>query len=1566
MNGRNFPFFKALVALLMLVGTPLWAQNLVVNGDFEQTSGFDYQSISDYSRIWGGGVQEGQFIHEVTSTGHGVGSLGWPANLSAYSGSYYLLFNGFGNSQNPGKKVWKQQVNVTTQTTYTFKCYVRNLSQSSWIFPANPSIIQVKINNLPVGDAVTLNVNNYDWVEISRTWNSGNVSGPINIEIVDMYTGNPDSGDDFGLDQISFVPDVTYSVDAIDDNVFACQGDPITINVLGNDILLPNSNDATVNFVTGTGPSHGTLSISNRMFIYTFSGGNFATDQFKYRVTNHGISDEAWVHITLGQAPVVSNIGALGPICAGGSLGISAPSVNPNITGQWEYSSSQNGTYQPFDPNNIPLSMNGKWVRYSATNDCGEGHSNAVQITVTNGPTWASGSAGQTPQIQPICAGQSLSLTPPTYNANGSQILSYGWVASPTENGEYNTFSLNNIPVSYNGWYIRYMVEGSCGFIYSQPARQLTVNVAPSNVSVLEAPDPICAGDDLEVTAPTFDGTGTGAWEICQTQTGTYQSFSINSVPRTYDGWYLHYKVSNNCGSATSNAVQIHVNDAPSIATPDTPIAICAGQSFALNTPSIQSNGFSVTGQGWQIAATQNGTYNTLNNNNIPYSYNGYWIRYYAENDCGTAHSASVQVTVNDEPSVGNIIAPEGICAGESFTLTTPQVTWRHNNPNTCSGSWQILVNGTWQTLNNNNIPYSYNGCSLRYKAVNGCGEAYSTNTVNVVVYSTDPIDEGEITACDAIYHHGVHCVDNGTYVADSITSNGCTIQVSWHFTLSEAYTETQTYERCESFTWPKNGHTYYASCTDTYTYESTDPLICDSIFTLNLTINNAPEITGNIQIESSEICSGGLLNVTEPQIQMNHTDGGRTRWDYATSPNGPFHAFEPTTYHWQYGSYYVRFAAINGCDSTFTNLVQVNVNDQPVISGQLGSLQVCAGNPLDLPEVGVEWMNHDENDRYAEWQMSTTQEGTYAGFNPSTPMQMTQNGYWVRYMARNSCGEVYLGPVRITVINVEDDWQEHVDCDTVWYAGVPYTEDVVVDEQIDLPCPHVLHHNIIVNRSNRPENDPTMIEAVTSCHDEFEWHGHTYYRSDGFQIARWSTENQFGCDSIRELRLDFGDYAIITETPQNYGMGACDEFYWPRNDSTYRYDPQNPYIFDNVFIPGNETVCDSMIYLEFTMGRTWEVEGDPWTECRGFEWNGVIYDEDAIIYEVIPTQGTRCDSIVSHQLTIIQPIEKDTTLTSCQSVWWNGYHFEEDGDVHTFTFTSQYGCDSIVTAYFTISEATLLPAEVVETCQHSYLWHGNTYVVSGTYYDTVPDLVSGCDEIYVLDLTFAEAETMDLGEVTACEQYPWPWVPSGYLTESGEYSYTLQSEDGCDSIVFHLDLTINHAENTGMIEGSHNVYVASNLISGIYRYDIDTTDIISDIVWSISNPEWQIVESHDDYCRVLVATPGSGLLIASFLTSTCGEMEKQFEINAGFFDVGEDVVAINVYPNPTRGTVTIEAEGIESIRLTNMMGQVLAWNEYDRSDSVRLNLNALKPSVYLLEIKTEKGMVRQRVVLQR
>lgn len=104
---------------------------------------------------------------------------------------------------------------------------------------------------------------------------------------------------------------------------------------------------------------------------------------------------------------------------------------------------------------------------------------------------------------------------------------------------------------------------------------------------------------------------------------------------------------------------------------------------------------------------------------------------------------------------------------------------------------------------------------------------------------------------------------------------------------------------------------------------------------------------------------------------------------------------------------------------------------------------------------------------------------------------------------------------------------------------------------------------------------------------------------------------------------------------------------------------------------------------------------------------------------------------------------------------------------------------------------------------------------------------------------------------------------------------------------------------------------------------------------------------------------------MANFSTLSCGEIERQIAINAVFFGLDEHGIEVNVYPNPTKGTVTIEAEGIESIRLTNMMGQVLAWDEYDRSNSVSLNLNGFVPSVYLVEIKTINGMVKRKVVVK-
>ena len=68
----------------------------------------------------------------------------------------------------------------------------------------------------------------------------------------------------------------------------------------------------------------------------------------------------------------------------------------------------------------------------------------------------------------------------------------------------------------------------------------------------------------------------------------------------------------------------------------------------------------------------------------------------------------------------------------------------------------------------------------------------------------------------------------------------------------------------------------------------------------------------------------------------------------------------------------------------------------------------------------------------------------------------------------------------------------------------------------------------------------------------------------------------------------------------------------------------------------------------------------------------------------------------------------------------------------------------------------------------------------------------------------------------------------------------------------------------------------------------------------------------------------------------------------------------------PTKGTVTVEAEGIESIRLINMMGQVLENRQGIHSNRVDLNLSGYAPSIYLVEIHTVYGTVKKRVTVCR
>ena len=122
-------------------------------------------------------------------------------------------------------------------------------------------------------------------------------------------------------------------------------------------------------------------------------------------------------------------------------------------------------------------------------------------------------------------------------------------------------------------------------------------------------------------------------------------------------------------------------------------------------------------------------------------------------------------------------------------------------------------------------------------------------------------------------------------------------------------------------------------------------------------------------------------------------------------------------------------------------------------------------------------------------------------------------------------------------------------------------------------------------------------------------------------------------------------------------------------------------------------------------------------------------------------------------------------------------------------------GCDSIVTLRLGVTpaaryneEATLCPGE-------TYTWNGKILNRSGIYRDTTTSLVTGCDSISSLVLTYLNAGDTITKEVTITEDdLPYTYESIAYPvgTKPGVYTDTIYVQSGeCKGVLIHK-LTIN------------------------------------------------------------------------------------------------------------------------------------------------------------------------------
>ncbi|SFT65668.1 Por secretion system C-terminal sorting domain-containing protein [Lishizhenia tianjinensis] len=520
------------------------------------------------------------------------------------------------------------------------------------------------------------------------------------------------------------------------------------------------------------------------------------------------------------------------------------------------------------------------------------------------------------------------------------------------------------------------------------------------------------------------------------------------------------------------------------------------------------------------------------------------------------------------------------------------------------------------------------------------------------------------------------------------------------------------------------------------------------------------------------------------------------------------------------------------------------------------------------------------------------------------------------------------------------------------------------------------------------------------------EWHEDYVPELTGNQGDQWLTQTvdlsahqgetvklrirgRTGWDFESDIAIDDIMFTPILGTPTL--ATACDTYTSPSGN--YVWNTTGIYT-DTITGAGG---CDSLVAIDLTvLGADNTTENI--TSCGNYIWpaNGQMYTSDGS-YSTTLTNVNGCDSVANLNLTISTAASSTQNENVCSSYTWplNGLTYTTSG-THSVTVTSISGCDSTVTLNLTVAQPTTATQQITN-CD-AYVWpvNGQTYNTSGNYTAVIPN-AAGCDSTITLQLTINPAATTTQTEM-ACGSYVWAANNQSY-TSSGLYTASLQTVNGCDSLVT-LDLQVNPAYNftetvnycgdyTWVEDG--NTYSATGVYTTTYTSvfgcdSVRTLDLFIedvDAVVTQSNDitlntfaggslQYQWVDCNNNYAPIagetgstFVATAnGSYALIAT--GQNCSDTSECFVISTIATDE-VDAFEFNIYPNPVSDKlfITLPTEqGPVTARLFDAKGALVESFNFENGQKIEMLFPYAK-GVYTLELQVDGKVVSEKIIKQ-
>ena len=299
--------------------------------------------------------------------------------------------------------------------------------------------------------------------------------------------------------------------------------------------------------------------------------------------------------------------------------------------------------------------------------------------------------------------------------------------------------------------------------------------------------------------------------------------------------------------------------------------------------------------------------------------------------------------------------------------------------------------------------------------------------------------------------------------------------------------------------------------------------------------------------------------------------------------------------------------------------------------------------------------------------------------------------------------------------------------------------------------------------------------------------------------------------------------------------------FYW-YNDGSGGNNP--PAAIDNITIaecvaPSDVVVSNitantaDLVWNDLGGSNTWTVEykkanEESWTTVSGQTTTAYAFEDlrpnTSYDVRVVGNCNATKYSDVAQFTTLCLPTASEREATICDNETYTDADFTltaENEGINEIVLQNQYGCDSTITLTLTVNP-TYAPVFDVVICEgESYAFNGQSYTEAGTYTASL-QTINGCDSVVTLNLSVTPLNNQTFN-ATICEGETYN--ENGFMAnESGTYTREVV-ENGCTS-TWTLNLTVaplnNQTFNATICEGetyNENGFMANE--SGTYTREV-------------------------------------------------------------------------------------------------------------------------------------------------